>query len=87
MTDTAKQDAGLPLQGGAGERKWTLRDGIAELKREQRQRARVYPRLVASGRLEQREADQQNRDLQGMLTFAEFCLKNEARLRQVLKDA
>jgi hypothetical protein len=82
----AEQQASMPLAGGSGEKKWSLKDGIAEIKREQFHRGRVYPRLVASGQLSQAEANKQDWALQGTLTFLEFCLKNEARLRQIMKE-
>jgi hypothetical protein len=82
----AEQQASMPLAGGAGEKKWTLKEGIAEIKREQFHRGRVYPRLVASGQLDQADANKQDWALQGTLTFLEFCLKNEAKLRQVMTE-
>ena len=36
-----------------------IRDQIAELRRELALRAQVYPKFVASGRLRQKQADQQ----------------------------
>lgn len=81
--DRAQQVA-MPLQGGSGEKKWKLADGISECKRELMQRERVYPRLIDRGQLEQHTANQQNRDLTGILRFLEWCLKREARLREFM---
>ena len=78
--------ASMPLAGGSGEKKWHLQDGISEIKRELMMRERVYPRLIARGQIEQPEADKRNRDMMGTLRFLEFCLKNEARLRQVMTE-
>jgi hypothetical protein len=80
MSDT------LPLTGGSGQPKWTIAEGITELKREAHMRQRVYPGLVARGQLEQGEADRQNRRLQGTIRFLEFCAKNEVRLRGLLEE-
>ncbi len=76
----------LPLEGGAGERKWRLQDGIAECKRELHMRERVYPNLIGRGQLTEADANKHNKDLQGTLRFLEFCLKNEVRLRQAMTE-
>lgn len=74
----------LNLEGGQGQKKWTFADGITEIKREQFQRGRVYPGLIGRGSLSQDDANQQNKALQGCLTFLEFCAPYQDLLRQVL---
>jgi hypothetical protein len=79
--------SGLPLTGGAGEKKWAITDGIAEIKRELAMRERVYPQLIGRGTLDTHSAAKQNRDLTGTLRFLEFCAKNELKLRSLLEAA
>jgi hypothetical protein len=79
--------APLPLQGGSGEKKWTLADGIAEIRRELALRKQVYPNFVARNRYTQDQVDGFVRNLEGALKFLEFCANNEARLKAVLQEA
>jgi len=78
--------ATLPLSGGSGEKKWTLADGISEVKRELMLREKVYAYRISTKAMTEQEAFVHMRDMRGVLTFLEFCLKNEARLRQVVTD-
>ena len=74
----------LPLEGGYGEKKWTLQVGIAEVKRELMLREKVYAHRIATKAMSEQEAAVHMRDMRGVLTFLEFCLKHEGRLRQVM---
>ena len=74
----------LKLTGGAGEKKWSLKEGVAEIKREQFHRGRVYPRLVASGQMTEADAIRQDWALAGVLNFLEFCAKREPALREFM---
>lgn len=76
--------AQLDLKGGTGTKKWTLQDGITELKREEGFRGRVYPRLIARGEMTEGEANKHNAALTGAITFMEFCLLHEADLREFM---
>lgn len=51
----------------------TLADQIAELRREEKQRARVYPRWVQDGRMSQAAADRQIGALRAAITTIEAC--------------
>lgn len=55
--------------------KITAREAATELRREIHQRARVYPRWVADGRLEQREADRRAARMQRALEIVEDVAK------------
>lgn len=76
----------VPLTGGSGERKWTLADGIAEVKRELGLRERVYPTFIARASLSEHEAARQMRDLQGTLKFLVFCASHEAKLKRFFEE-
>lgn len=76
----------LPLEGGSGEKKWTLSDGISEVKRELMLREQVYPRRIATKAMTEGEAAHHMREMRGVLRFLEFCLKHEKRLRQVMTE-
>ena len=56
----------------------TAREAATELRREIHQRARVYPRWVADGRLEQREADRRAARMQRALEIVEAAAKADA---------
>lgn len=81
-----EQTGALPLEGGSGSKKWTLADGIAEVKRELMLRERVYAHRVQTKAMSQHEADHHMAQMQGVLRFLEFCLKKEAALRQALAE-
>jgi hypothetical protein len=49
----------------------SLSDAIAELRREQVQRGRVYPRLIHSGALTKQAAERQNERLAAAIRFLE----------------
>jgi len=78
--------ATLPLSGGSGEKKWTLSDGIAEVKREIGLRQRVYPQFVARQSMSQHEADAHMKAMEGVLKFLQFCGNNEVRLRSFFAE-
>lgn len=77
----------LPLSDGSGSKKWTLSDGISEVKRELMLREKVYAHRVATKAMTQQEADHHMRQLQGVLTFLMFCANNEVKLRGFFRDA
>lgn len=58
-----------------------LVDQIAEVRRELALRDRVYPHMVASGKLDQEEADQHKARMQGVLNTLLWLQKNEDRVR------
>ena len=74
----------LNLTGGAGQKKWSLKEGIAEVKSEQFHRGRVYPRLIASGQMTEADAIRQDWALAGVLNFMEFCIQHELALREFM---
>lgn len=51
----------------------SLADQIAELEREEKQRARVYPRWVAEGRMTQQASDRQLERLRAALATLQAC--------------
>jgi hypothetical protein len=74
----------LNLEGGAGQKKWTLRAGIDECKRELHMRGIVYPTHIGRGQLTEADANKQNAALQGIQTFLEFCEPHQDLLRQLM---
>jgi hypothetical protein len=73
----------LDLTGGSGDAKWTIAEGITEIKRELAMRARVYPHRVTTGAMDKHEADRQVRRLEGTLRFLEWCAKREPEIRKL----
>lgn len=76
----------LPLAGGTGQRKWTIAEGVSEIKRELRMRERVYPSLITREKLTEEDAVRQNWRLQGALRLLEWCGNNEVKLRKLLEE-
>ena len=56
---------------------------IAEIRRELVERERVYPRLVASGKLRRSVADYQTESLAAALDTLEWCQRNAEVIRRV----
>jgi hypothetical protein len=51
----------------------TLAEQIAEIRREMKQRERVYPRLILAGKMTQDAANRQTRFMQAALETLEAC--------------
>ena len=58
-----------------------LQDQIAEVRRELALRDRVYPHMVASGKLSEEEAADHKGRMQGVLKTLLWLQKNEDRIR------
>lgn len=71
------------LQGPVAKR-FSLQAQIGEFEYELSMRARVYPRLIASRRLGQSEADYHNDRLKAALATLRWLAENEAAIRQAL---
>lgn len=56
----------------------TAKEAATEIRRELHQRERVFPQWVASGRLEQREADRRMARLRRALEIVEIAAEAEA---------
>jgi len=57
----------------------SLQAQLAELKRERSMRAKVYPHLIASGKLDRNTADYQTRGLDGAIVTLERLVAAELR--------
>lgn len=68
---------------GNGQR-FSLTAQIAEVRHELRMRAEVYPRLVASRKLRQGEADYHTNCLEAVLSTLTWLQENEPAIRQAI---
>jgi hypothetical protein len=67
-------------------RKIGLAQQISELVREQRMRARVYPRQIAKGDMRQSEADECNARLEAAIATLRWLQDNESVIKHRLAD-
>src|SRR5580765_3413118 len=64
----------------------SLNQQIDEVKRELKQRAEVYPRLVQNGKIKQSHADYQTERMQAVLKTLEWLQRNEDKVRIIMTE-